>query len=384
MKVLHVLAELNHSGAERMLACSYRHWRAAGIEPVVVGMGEGEHPFALTLVEVGYEVVRLPQVRSTHGLAALSRTIRTTRPQIVHIHAESCFDAVALIAVMSPGVAGIVRTIHSNFRFTGLLRARRTLRVAFARQLGVVGVACSAEVAKTERSYYANRVQVVENWVDVDGIICGSTQKAGDRVRSELNIRPDAEVLALIGNCGGAKNHELIPAALRGLERPVHVLHVGHTHYQPEAETSAWLDVPARHTVHHLGGRDDVPSLLAASDLLVFPSLYEGMGLVPAEALCAGVPVLAADTVGLQWLTTIPSATLVDLEPRAWVTAIADALARDRTSVASIAATAHAQDRFGVERGVGEYVEAYEASLRTRPPLRRARLRRRQRSRVDA
>lgn len=374
MRVLHVLAELSHSGAERMLACSYEHWRRAGFEPVLVGMSDGEHPFAPVLADTGYGVVVLPPVRSAQGLAALRHTIRKERPTIVHIHTESCFDAVALIAATSTSVEGVVRTIHSSFCFTGMLRGRRAVRTSFSNRLGVVDVACSSEVAEVERSYFGNSVRVVENWVDVGEIARGATPQAGAHVRRELGIEPEAKVLALVGNCGGAKNHELIAIALQNVERPVHLLHVGGTTYQPEAEERAWLEVPSRHTTHHLGVRDDVPSLLAASDHLAFPSLYEGMGLVPAEALCAGVPVLAADTVGLQWLAAVGSARLVEFGKDAWAEAITEALSRDDGIRGSIEMD-RARIRFGVERGVSEYVGVYESSLHRRLPLSRVRSR---------
>ncbi|MGW5363363.1 glycosyltransferase family 4 protein [Actinopolymorpha pittospori] len=45
--------------------------------------------------------------------------------------------------------------------------------------------------------------------------------------------------------------------------------------------------------VRLLGRRDDVPALLAAADVLVFPSRSEGMGLVVLEAMASGLPVVA-------------------------------------------------------------------------------------------
>jgi len=346
-----------------MLACSFDRWRAAGIEPIVVGMADERHLFAPTLTEVGYEVHLLPRVRSVSGLAALRRTLGIVRPQIVHIHSESCYDAVALLAALTPGVNGIVRTVHNNFRFTGQLRLRRTMRVAFARRLGVVWVACSSEVAATERSYSPHPTRVVENWVDVDRIRAEATSEAAAGVRRELGIAPDAPMLALIGNCGVQKNHALIPEALQAVEAHVELVHAGHRRQEPEAEARAWRNLPARHTVHHLGGRDDIPALLAASDLLLLPSLYEGFPLVAGEGLCAGVPVLAADSVGLRWLTAMRSATLLPLHSRAWSTAISGAIAKGPSRDATEASAAEARARLTPKRGVAEYIEAYEAAL---------------------
>jgi glycosyltransferase EpsF len=51
--------------------------------------------------------------------------------------------------------------------------------------------------------------------------------------------------------------------------------------------------------VHLLGQRDDVPSIMQMCDLLLFPSLSEGFGLVPLEANAAGLPVVATAIPGL-------------------------------------------------------------------------------------
>lgn len=368
MKVVHVLAELNPSGAERMLACSLSSWRSAGIEPIIVGMAEGANPFAATLSEAGYQVRLLPGVRSAKGLATLWRTLRVLRPRIVHLHNESCFDAAALLAASSPGVEGIVRTVHNNFCFTGSLRARRRIRVAFARRIGVVWIACSDDVAATERSYSRRHpIPVIENWADGDRIMREATDDAAMSIRRDRGIPPEAPTLALIANCNIAKNHELIARTLHDIATPTHVLHVGSRRDEPETEKQAWHNLPARHTVHHLGQRNDVPALLATSDLLLIPSLREGMPLIAIEALFARVPMLVADALGLRWLKTFPSTTLLPLESRAWVTAITVALA-DRPRQAAVQASfVAARTRFTPQRGVAEYVQAYGEALQTRP-----------------
>jgi glycosyltransferase involved in cell wall biosynthesis len=49
-----------------------------------------------------------------------------------------------------------------------------------------------------------------------------------------------------------------------------------------------------------VGERSDVPAWYAASDLLVFPSLWgEGMALTPLEAMATGRPVVASDVAGV-------------------------------------------------------------------------------------
>ena len=63
---------------------------------------------------------------------------------------------------------------------------------------------------------------------------------------------------------------------------------------QCEIQMSPWRD-----RVHFLGLRTDVPDIMAASDVLVHPARREGFGLVLAEALAVGLPVVASDVDGI-------------------------------------------------------------------------------------
>ncbi|WP_205508575.1 glycosyltransferase [Longitalea arenae] len=49
--------------------------------------------------------------------------------------------------------------------------------------------------------------------------------------------------------------------------------------------------------IKFLGVRKDVPSLLSASDVLIFPSLWEGLGMIAVEAQATGLPVFASDAL---------------------------------------------------------------------------------------
>lgn len=46
-----------------------------------------------------------------------------------------------------------------------------------------------------------------------------------------------------------------------------------------------------------IGIRRDIPRILSAADVLIFPSQYEGLGMVAVEAQAAGLPVLLSDQV---------------------------------------------------------------------------------------
>jgi glycosyltransferase involved in cell wall biosynthesis len=59
------------------------------------------------------------------------------------------------------------------------------------------------------------------------------------------------------------------------------------------------LEVSANGRVKFLGWRDDIHEIMPVFDMLVLPSLNEGMGRVLVEAMAAGKPVVASDVGGI-------------------------------------------------------------------------------------
>lgn len=89
------------------------------------------------------------------------------------------------------------------------------------------------------------------------------------------------------------KDHRTLLRALALLPDDVHLALSGQTY---DGEAALWADASAagvRDRVHHLGyvDRDDVPALYRAAAALVFPSLYEGFGQPPIEAMACACPV---------------------------------------------------------------------------------------------
>jgi glycosyltransferase involved in cell wall biosynthesis len=127
-----------------------------------------------------------------------------------------------------------------------------------------------------------------------------------------------------------------------------------------EAQARSILEGAPR--VKWLGYRQDIPSLLRAVDILAVPSHWEGFGLIAAEGLAAGVPVVATGASSLKEI--IDDGVTGRLVPPHDPEALAQALilaARDPDGNAHMSAAGRAKIRneFGVER----MVEAYEKTL---------------------
>jgi glycosyltransferase involved in cell wall biosynthesis len=368
LRVAHLLSALHPSGAERMLQCSFELWRQHGIEPVVVGLSDEPHPFAPALRAAGYETVLVARnSRSLGGLAALRSVLVDLRPDIVHVHTESMFPLVCALARATPGVRGVVRSVHATYAYRGVLAARRVLFSQAAAALGVVSVACSGKVADNEECRYRHRPRVVENWVDVTAFTAGDLPERLSAVRKQLGLTTADFVVMLLGNCEPAKGHALMLDAIADVRQPLVGLHVGGEERADEAERLSWQRVAARHRLIRLGRRDDVATLLAAADVLAMPSEYEGFGVAAAESFCAATPVLASLAPGLAWITDFRTGRAVERHTLAWADELARARAR-RDSPEWMKSrhqdAADARQRFSPQRGVTEWRRVYDLALR--------------------
>jgi glycosyltransferase involved in cell wall biosynthesis len=130
---------------------------------------------------------------------------------------------------------------------------------------------------------------------------------------------------------------------------------------------------PLGDAVRFLGHRDDIAALLAAADLFVLPSLWEGQPLVLQEALCAARPIVATRTGGVPDLTGEDGALLIPAgDPAELAAAVrrvltSDALARRLADGARARARMLPSENDAVEAAVAVYRRLTTAALASGP-----------------
>lgn len=161
-------------------------------------------------------------------------------------------------------------------KIDGLIAVSDEVKEAMVRDIGPIG----------------HRVHVIPNGVDVDRF-----ESMADResVRDALDLNPASRLMIMVGTFKRQKGHRFLIEAVERLapDHPeLRVALVGDGELRPELEAQiARADLQG--TVHLLGNRRDVPSLLAASDFFVLPSLWEGLPMALLEAMAAGLPCIA-------------------------------------------------------------------------------------------
>jgi len=156
------------------------------------------------------------------------------------------------------------------------------------------------------------RLEVISNFIDPKEV---QPKRSRMAVREELNIPQEAFVLLHTGRLDPAKDHPTLLAAamnvMKNNERVVCVCAGPGTETLIVDDTTESLQL--RERFRFLGTRSDVPDLLHASDLFVFPSITEGQPNALLEAIISGLPVVTTDIEAIK--EVIPKKSHVHLVP---------------------------------------------------------------------
>jgi glycosyltransferase involved in cell wall biosynthesis len=183
--------------------------------------------------------------------------------------------------------------------------------------------------------------------------------------RSSLDTPGDASVLLALGRLHRNKAFDVAIRALA--ELPNSVLWIAGEGPERNALGTLADDLGVAKRIRWLGWRDDVPALLAATDVLVCPSRIEPLGNVVIEAWAHGRPVVAAASAGPGWLIEDEvSGLLVPLEN---ANALAGAVGRVLGDLGMSARLVEAGRaaylaRFSEPAVVARYVELFEEVAR--------------------
>lgn len=148
------------------------------------------------------------------------------------------------------------------------------------------------------------------------------------QIRSAAGIAPDLTIFTFLGSVGRRKGFDTLAQAFAELapEHPEWRLWVIGPRSRRESQNIVDQEVEevcqplqaVPEQVRYWGRINDRPRLaqiLAASDVFVFPSRREGMGVAPLEAMSAGVPVIIARLPGITDLANIEGKTGLYVEP---------------------------------------------------------------------
>ena len=240
----------------------------------------------------------LRKTRPWSVVPRLAAELRGIRPAIVQsflFHANLAAKLAAPLAGRPPVVTGI--RVAEREKSWHLTLDRMTQGLAAA----VVCVSKGVGGFSIKRGGLdPHKIRCISNGVDTK-----MYDAAEPLPRSELQVAETDHVALFVGRMERQKGIDplLTAAALVAKDRPSwRLVMVGEGPACAEARARASADPILRGHVRWLGRRSDVPRLLKSADLLVLPSLWEGMPNVVLEAMAAGCGVVATKVEGTEEL----------------------------------------------------------------------------------
>jgi len=371
LRIVQLITEMAPAGAEKVV-----HDLAIGLS------AKGHHVHVVTLLDAPRTSAALTDDLPPHGadvthlgmrskvdlprLSALAGLLRRFSPHVLHTHLwHADLAAKAILPAGWRRRPALLSTVH--------IADRRPVYWRFAiDRLTHPCIDQAAFVSRSVMQFYRRRVGLPADKCVVvpNGIDLTAYQTLPDRLQARARwlAAPSEPVIGTIARLDPQKGLPVLLHAFRTLTRrwPRAALLIAGT--GPERDPLERLAVKlgiADH-VHMLGFQQDVRPVLAALDVFVLPSRWEGFGLATLEAMAAGLPVVVTNVPGSRDLVQHEQTGLV--VPPNDSDALAQAIARC-LSHAELAAQLGRQARiaagaFSVQRMVDRYEQLYLALTR--------------------
>lgn len=360
MRIVQLVPGLTVGGAERIVSLLAAAQAQQGHTVCVVALGPRTDSWIeKDLDGNAAEMVFLDKSSGfdPRAIPRLGRWLRRWRPDVVHTHLHVLKYLLPTRLVYRP--PAIVHTLHNLAENEASPADQALQRLAF--RWRVAAVAIGDAVADSAVALYGRPpADTIPNGVPVDAFQSGP--EVGPALRLSLGLAADAPVLLSVGRLNPQKNQKLLLDAFSRLDPALgaQLLIAGKGELRSDLEAQAKA-LGITDAVHFLGVRRDVPALLAAADVFVLSSLYEGNPLVVMEAMAAGRAVVSTsvgcvpELVGPQTGRLVPSG-----DTAALAAALAD-LCADRGSTRALGqgALQVARARFDVSVMARHYAQLY-------------------------
>jgi glycosyltransferase involved in cell wall biosynthesis len=363
-RVLYMAHAFNIGGAEEMVFTLMRRLPKR-FEPIVCCITNAG-PMGEEMQRAGIRVDVLglnPGLRRPHDVLRIRGYLARTKAHIVHtfLLTASLYGRFAAILAGVPVVIGTEVNVYQQKRRSHALAERLLMR----------GTDCVIASAESVRDFYIHqvradpaRVKVIYNAVDWSAL---ETTMTSAQTRRELGIPASALVVSIIARLTEQKAHRVLFDALASTPSlaQAHLLAVGDGELRDEllAHVNA-LHIGDR--VHFVGARRDLGNILAASDVFVMPSLWEGLPLSLVLAMGAGLPVVASRVAGIPEVVQHDRTGLLVSpgNPSQLGTAlgslVADSVLRARLGAA---AREFVRPRFGADNYIASVTSLYDSLL---------------------
>lgn len=301
IKVLRVITWLPQGGIERKIVSVLPRLNRHIFEPHLCCLRE-RGPLADELEQQGVPVHVIPfgSRLDPRGLWKLHRLIRQLGIDIVHAHMYRANTPVTVLSLLGEKVR-VVGHYHNVDTWETWRQRRLDAFLARRRHLNLAVSDAVRRNVIENLSLPEDKIMTLYNGVDTEEFRPVADAEK-ESLRLQLGLPPEAIIVIMVARLVSQKNHRFVIENIRELSRDYPNLcfvFAGGGPLERELKELAESRGVMRQIIF-LGKRDDVPRLLAASDISILPSSREGFPNTVLESMASGLPTIASGVGGVR------------------------------------------------------------------------------------
>lgn len=257
---------------------------------------------------------------------ALYKYISKEKIDVVHVHGSSAIMSIELVAAWLAGCK--VRIAHSHNTTCENQKADKVLRPLFNRSC-TTAFACGQDAGRW--MFGKRKFTIIPNGRNIKKYEYDTKKRT--EYRNKLGIPLDALVIGHVGRFNRQKNHEYLVRIFGEVykkERNSYLVLVGAGEKVDEVKALV-KELGLEKNVIFTGVIENVSDYLSVFDVMLLPSLYEGLPLVVIEWQIAGLPCIVSDTVTKECaITSLVKFESIKKEPEVWANEVVNLILQDR------------------------------------------------------
>lgn len=305
-KILHIVGSMGKGGTETMLMNIYRKIDRNKIQFDFLYTTNKETYYDKEIKKLGGNIFRIESLNIFNinkMVNQISDCINKSGPYQA-VHAHTLFNCgIAMKAAKKSGVD--IRVSHAHTTADNEAGLVRKIYISLMRKLILENstnlLACSdlaGEYLFGAKNITSDKYTMFPNLISYEKIIDVNYEDV-EKFRTENKLQKNDLVIGHIGTFKKSKNQKFLLKIVKTLKeknKNVKLILVGDGSMRDELENMCKdLDISDR--VIFTGTRDDIDVILNSMDVFVFPSTFEGLGLVLLEAQAAGLPCVVSEAI---------------------------------------------------------------------------------------
>lgn len=302
IRVLQVVTHMNRGGLETMLMNYYRHIDREQVQFDFLTHRPYDGDYGAEIKELGGNIFHLPILNpfSSYYKRELGDFFDVhSEYKIIHVH-QDCLSSVILKEAKRHGIMVRIAHSHNAGQDVNIKYPIKLFYQWYIPHYATDLMACSEAAGKW--MFRGAKFHILNNAIDVSSYVYNKEKRQQQRVK--WGISNDVTVYGHVGRFSLQKNHTFLLDIFNEIVNKNSnsvLLLVGNDTEEKAPEIKEKVKtLGLEDKVIFTGLRSDVADLLQVMDVFIFPSLYEGLGIVAIEAQASGLPCLISDKVPIE------------------------------------------------------------------------------------